>query len=120
MIGSHISHLIMMSILELLLCLCLIFGPVLGFIPQYRQILSTQNAAGFSTLVCFILITANILRCFFWMLQRFEVSLLLQSVVMVFAQLILLELIVRIELYNRRTKDPSLNYVITRGTIYSL
>lgn len=104
-----------MSPVELLLGLVIIFGPVLGFIPQYQQILASRDATGFSTLLCFILIAANIMRVFFWVLQHFETTFLLQSVVMVVAQLLLLELIVRVQLDGRRVKDTSLNYNVTRG-----
>lgn len=104
-----------MGIFELLLCLALIFGPIAGYIPQYMQIKATDNPAGFSTLVCFILIVSNILRVFFWMLKGFELSLLFQSIVMIFAQLILLELIVGIKLRRRPNKTPALNYSVTQS-----
>jgi hypothetical protein len=105
-----------MSFLELLLCAALVFGPIIGYIPQYQQILLTRNPQGFSTLVCFILIAANLLRVFFWVLKRFEVSLLLQSFVMIMAQLALLELIVRINLQRRPNKSEEHNYDMTRGS----
>lgn len=106
-----------MSVAEVLLCAALIFGPIVGYIPQYEQIRSSGDPAGFSTLVCFILIVANTMRMFFWLLKRFETTLLLQSVAMVLAQLILLELIVRLELQRRPTKSSAPHYDITRGVL---
>ena len=44
----------------------IIFGGIVPFIPQYMIISKTQNSDGFSTHVCLILLTANILRIFFW------------------------------------------------------
>lgn len=43
----------------------IIFGGVVPYIPQYRDIRRTQNAEGFSTYVCLVLLVANILRILF-------------------------------------------------------
>ena len=43
----------------------MIFGGVVPYIPQYRDIRRTQNAEGFSTYVCLVLLVANILRILF-------------------------------------------------------
>lgn len=110
----------MQSIAESFLCVALIFGPILGYIPQYGEINRTHNTEGFSTLVCFILIASNILRIFFWIMRRFELTLLFQSVVMIVAQLTLLELIVRLNLKRRPHKQDELNYDVTRGKLSDL
>lgn len=39
---------------------------ILPYVPQYRQIVRTQNADGFSLHVCLALLIANTLRIFFW------------------------------------------------------
>ena len=44
----------------------MVFGGVVPYIPQYRTIRRTLSCDGFSTLVCFVLLVANILRVFFW------------------------------------------------------
>lgn len=44
----------------------MIFGGAIPYIPQYRQILVTQDADGFSLLVCLTLLIANTLRILFW------------------------------------------------------
>lgn len=44
----------------------MVFGGVVPYIPQYRDIRRTQNADGFSTHVCLVLLVANILRILFW------------------------------------------------------
>lgn len=44
----------------------MVFGGVVPYIPQYRDIRRTQNADGFSTYVCLVLLVANILRILFW------------------------------------------------------
>lgn len=44
----------------------MILGGVLPYVPQYIQIKRTQNADGFSLLVCLALLVANTLRILFW------------------------------------------------------
>ncbi|XP_061025386.1 solute carrier family 66 member 2 isoform X2 [Eubalaena glacialis] len=70
----------------------MVFGGVVPYIPQYRDIRRTQNAEGFSTYVCLVLLVANILRILFWFGRRFEAPLLWQSVVMILAMLLMLKL----------------------------
>lgn len=82
----------------------MIFGPSLGYIPQYYEISHTKNTRAFSTLVSFILLIANILRIFFWAYEKFDVVLVIQSVVMIVAQLIVLELIVRLRTTEREER----------------
>lgn len=72
----------------------IIFGGIVPFIPQYRQIQRTKDAEGFSTFVCLVLLLANILRIMFWFGKRFELPLLLQSIVMITTMLVMLQLCV--------------------------
>lgn len=70
----------------------MVFGGVVPYIPQYRDIRRSQNADGFSTHVCLVLLVANILRILFWFGRHFESPLLWQSVVMILAMLLMLRL----------------------------
>ena len=45
----------------------MVFGGVVPYIPQYRKIWRTQDAQGFSTFVCLVLLIANVLRITFWL-----------------------------------------------------
>lgn len=45
---------------------CIVFGPLLGFISQYNMIKTRKSIGSFSIYVCAILIFANVLRIFFW------------------------------------------------------
>eukprot|EP00026_Physarum_polycephalum_P011324 Phypoly_transcript_11539.p1 GENE.Phypoly_transcript_11539~~Phypoly_transcript_11539.p1 ORF type:complete len:231 (+),score=29.56 Phypoly_transcript_11539:492-1184(+) len=74
--------------------LFMVFGPVIGYVSQYNEIKKRKNASGFSTLVSLILLLSNILRCFFWLGKSFDVTLVYQAIVMIFAQLIMLHLCV--------------------------
>ncbi|XP_077503621.1 solute carrier family 66 member 2 isoform X3 [Amblyomma americanum] len=73
----------------------IIFGGVVPYIPQYREIKRTKNADGFSTWVCLALLVANTLRMLFWFGRPFELPLLAQSVVMSSCMLLMLQLCVR-------------------------
>lgn len=74
----------------------LAIGPILGYIPQYIDIKRTRHYQGFSSAICFILLTSNILRILSFVLKPFDVFLLAQSVFMVIVQLLMLHLIVKL------------------------
>jgi len=65
-------------------------GPPLVYADQAYSIVKRKDSTGFSRDVCAILLIANITRCFFWLGDPFELALLLQSVLMILAQLALL------------------------------
>ncbi|XP_064467304.1 solute carrier family 66 member 2-like isoform X3 [Ornithodoros turicata] len=79
----------------------MMFGGVVPYVPQYREIKKTKNADGFSPFVCLALLVANTLRILFWFGHPFETPLLVQSVVMTVCMLALMQLCVR-------TKNQSL------------
>ncbi|XP_062292444.1 solute carrier family 66 member 2 [Scomber scombrus] len=70
----------------------MVFGGVVPYIPQYRDIRRSQNAEGFSTYVCLVLLVANILRILFRFGRYFETLLLWQSIIMIATMLIMLNL----------------------------
>ncbi|KAM9824351.1 solute carrier family 66 member 2 isoform 2-T2 [Neosynchiropus ocellatus] len=70
----------------------MVFGGVVPYIPQYRDIRRTQNAEGFSTYVCLVLLVANILRILFRFGRYFDTLLLWQSIIMIATMLIMLNL----------------------------
>ena len=74
----------------------LAIGPILGYIPQYIDIKKTKHYQGFSSIICFILLTSNILRILSYLLDPFDKFLLLQSIFMVIVQLLMLHLIVKL------------------------
>lgn len=78
----------------------MVFGGVVPYIPQYRDIRRTQNAEGFSTYVCLVLLVANILRILFWFGRHFESPLLWQSIVMILAMLVMLQLCTEVRVAN--------------------
>lgn len=60
-LGLSVGH-----VLKAAAASAMIFGGAIPYIPQYRQIYLTQDADGFSLLVCLTLLIANTLRILFW------------------------------------------------------
>jgi len=80
-------------------------GPPLVYADQAFSIVRKKDATGFSRDVCAILLIANITRCFFWLGNRFEIALLIQSILMILAQLALLYICI---IYRPRTSPEGL------------
>ncbi|XP_050078106.1 solute carrier family 66 member 2 isoform X1 [Anopheles maculipalpis] len=78
----------------------MVVGGVLPYIPQYRQIKQTQDPEGFSLHVCLALLVANTLRILFWFSSRYELPLLVQSVVMNITMFLMIHLCVRVRRNN--------------------
>ncbi|CAH1269709.1 PQLC1 [Branchiostoma lanceolatum] len=78
----------------------MIFGGIVPYIPQYRQIKRTENAEGFSTYVCLALLVANTLRILFWFGVHFELPLLAQSIIMNVTMMVMLHLCNRVTQLN--------------------
>ncbi|ORY92484.1 hypothetical protein BCR35DRAFT_297914 [Leucosporidium creatinivorum] len=76
-------------------------GPPLAYADQYVSVVRKHDSRGFSTDVCGVLIVANVTRCVYWLGARFEIALLVQSVLMILGQFALLYVCL---LY--RTKGP--------------
>lgn len=85
----------------------MVIGGVIPYIPQYRQIKQTQDPEGFSLHVCLALLIANTLRILFWFSKRYELPLLVQSVVMNVTMFLMIHLCVNVRRNNAimRTRD---------------
>ncbi|KAM8946497.1 solute carrier family 66 member 2-like [Pelodytes ibericus] len=79
----------------------IVFGGVIPYVPQYQEIKRTSNPDGFSSLVCLVLLVANIFRIFFWFGKFFEFPLLLQSILMIVTMLAMLNLCCSMQNANR-------------------
>ncbi|XP_073941969.1 solute carrier family 66 member 2 isoform X4 [Choristoneura fumiferana] len=79
----------------------MIIGGVAPYIPQYRQIKRTQDAEGFSLYVCLTLLIANTLRILFWFGKRYELPLLIQSIVMNITMFVMIHLCVTVRKKNQ-------------------
>ncbi|ERE84778.1 PQ-loop repeat-containing protein 1-like isoform 1 [Cricetulus griseus] len=100
----------------------MVFGGVVPYIPQYRDIRRTQNADGFSTHVCLVLLVANILRILFWFGRHFESPLLWQSIVMILTMLLMLKLCTEVRVANelnvKRRSFSESRHIWFRGEAY--
>ncbi|GBP38614.1 PQ-loop repeat-containing protein 1 [Eumeta japonica] len=79
----------------------MIIGGIAPYIPQYLQIKKTQDAEGFSLYVCLALLIANTLRILFWFGKRYELPLLIQSIVMNVTMFVMIHLCVSVRKKNQ-------------------
>lgn len=78
----------------------MVVGGVVPYVPQYLQIKRTQNADGFSLFVCLALLVANTLRILFWFSKRYELPLVVQSIVMNITMFLMVNLCVKVKRNN--------------------
>lgn len=48
----------------------MIFGAIVPYVPQYKEIKRKEDAEGFSLYVCLTLLIANTLRILFWFVKK--------------------------------------------------
>ncbi|KAM6937370.1 solute carrier family 66 member 2 [Xenentodon cancila] len=89
------------TLLSLLASFLMVFGGAVPYVPQFKEIQRSSNTEGFSTRVCLVLLIANILRIFFWIGKQFEMTLLLQSVVMILTMFAMLHLCCAVQNANQ-------------------
>lgn len=97
-----------MSIVEyadLLIDLCMIFGPQIGFFLQAFKIKKERSSEGFSKVLVLILVSANILRIYYWIESKFTSVLLYQSILMIGTQFYLLYYAVRYQTKQSHKTD---------------
>jgi solute carrier family 66, member 2 len=76
---------------------CVAICPSIPYMLQYWRIEEDGDARGFSTWVCCIVLLANVLRLAYWIPAQYELTLLVQSLVMIGTQLLLLRLCVSLK-----------------------
>ncbi|WVQ85022.1 hypothetical protein IAT38_007186 [Cryptococcus sp. DSM 104549] len=79
-----------MTILATLAAIGMAAGPPLVYADQAYSMVKKKDSSGFSHDVCGVVIIANITRVFFWLGNRFETPLLIQSLLLIISQLGLL------------------------------
>ncbi|XP_020295698.1 PQ-loop repeat-containing protein 1 isoform X2 [Pseudomyrmex gracilis] len=75
----------------------MIFGAIIPYVPQYKEIKRKEDAEGFSLYVCLTLLIANTLRILFWFGKRYELPLLLQSILMIVTMFVMIKLCINIQ-----------------------
>lgn len=81
-----------MTWLSILAGIGIALGSPLVYLDQYVTILRTKTSQGFSHAICLVLLIANITRLFYWLAERFDTALLIQSILMIVAQIGLLKI----------------------------
>lgn len=92
----------------------MVIGGAIPYVFQYIEIYKRKSAVGFSLLVCLALCVANILRILFWFGKRFELTLLVQSIVMIICMILMLEISVRM---NKKLVPPMQRSSVWKGHI---
>ena len=77
-------------VISLIIDILLVISPNIGYISQMIKILKSKSSKGVSKLIPFLMITASLLRIYFWIGKRFLLVFLMQSIVLVITQIILL------------------------------
>ncbi|OCF56459.1 hypothetical protein L486_06403 [Kwoniella mangroviensis CBS 10435] len=94
-----------MGVIETLAGIGMAVGSPLIYADQAYSIVKKKDSSGFSHDVCGILLIANIIRVFFWLGNRFEIPLLIQSLLLIISQLVLLAICL-----HYKTPSESSNY----------
>jgi hypothetical protein len=63
---EELSDISVMKLVKWISSGAMIFGGMVPYIPQYREIKRTEDTEGFSLFVCLALLVANTLRILFW------------------------------------------------------
>jgi len=83
---------LVLKIFKILYAITFILFPLIGYIHQYVKIQRLKNSDGFSKVVSLILISSFIIRVFYWIGERFSVTILIQSLCGIIMQIVLLNI----------------------------
>ena len=94
---THLSPYVPMEYIELYLAFLkqlpgylMIIMPCMGHILQIRKMQAAKSTVGFSTLISFILVTGNVIRIFWWYVDRFSLIILNAAILMFLCQMTLI------------------------------
>lgn len=85
------------STLSLLAAIGMAIGAPLIYADQANTMAKLRDSTGFSKDVCAVILLSNIARLIWWFHERYEIVLLIQSILMVVAQIALLGLVLRFQ-----------------------
>nr|XP_032813327.1 solute carrier family 66 member 2-like [Petromyzon marinus] len=84
-----------MTVWEYAASAAMVLGGAVPYLPQFLAIRRSGRTENFSLHVCLVVLTASVLRVVFWVWKRFELPLLLQSVVMIAVMMAMLHVSTR-------------------------
>lgn len=70
----------LVAILGLVSDVGMVLGPNVGYIAQTKTMIVKKTADGFSTFVSFILIVSNLIRIYWWYVDRFNFIILFAAI----------------------------------------
>jgi len=105
-IASGIHELGITDVVKWISSTIMIFGGVVPFIPQYLEIRRKGDAEGFSLYVCLVLLVSNILRILFWCGKKFDLTLLIQSMIMNVTMLFMIHVCVGVKNKSQIIRGP--------------
>ncbi len=98
-----------------ILDLGMIIGASIGYVAQLRDIQQIKSSQGFSTLLTFILMFSNTLRCFYWVGSRYDKALFLQAVLMIAVQIALLFVSIKYRAPAKRVKRNPVQVLVHKA-----
>ena len=97
----------MNQLILLIVDILFVLAPNIGYIHQCMKICKNNDSSGFSKFISFILIIAYNIRFFFYIGEKFAVSILLQAILCFIMQLILLDICIRYDKTLQNKKDSN-------------
>ena len=97
---------------DLFLDLFMALGPSLNYVFQSTKFKKTKSSKGFSNFLCLVTILSHTLKVFFWLGKKFKITLLVQSVLVIFMQLYLIYLVIK---YKEDKQNKSENYILVNN-----
>ena len=85
----------------------IIIGPLMAYVFQILKFHKTKSSQGFSKYVCLLLFLGNILRIYFWLGKHFKITLLYQSIGIVFFQVLLVHFFMKYQ-ENKKSYLPEI------------
>ena len=90
---------------DLFLDLFMALGPSLNYVFQSKKFKKTKSSKGFSNFLCLVTILSHTLKVFFWFGKKFKITLLVQSILVIFMQLYLIYLVIKYKEDKQKSND---------------
>ncbi len=85
------------------------FGPATNYVFQAIKFYRTKSSVGFSNFLCLVTIMAHTTKVFFWFGERYVLTLLVQSILVILIQLYIIYLCVKYK--DKPEKDSSISLI---------
>ena len=93
-----------------------VLGPFIIYIPQYLLMGKNKTVGSFSCLICYIMLTAHILRLIFHQMISFHISLYIQSYFLIIIHSMLLFQYLRVSHLPKKRLKPALEHSVSANS----